>query len=130
LQNLIVQICWKNISVNLPFLGISVVDGLGLVLGGADTATKQIFIFNNQKNQIVIIKWYKIETTYKIQIEFIIFHQLFIIIYIFPFIKLKLFLYKKLIILFISLFIYYLLFYYSYWKNIVYVFSLLLSLFL
>lgn len=29
-----------------PFLAISVVDGLGLVLGGADTATKQISLFN------------------------------------------------------------------------------------
>lgn len=38
----------KFVSNILPFLGISVVDGLGLVLGGADTATKQFSTFKNR----------------------------------------------------------------------------------
>lgn len=34
----------------LPFLAISVVDGLGLVLGGVDTETKQVSLFNMNSN--------------------------------------------------------------------------------
>lgn len=48
LYTLYMTVARGYVSDILPFLGISVVDGLGLVLGGADTATKQVFIFKNR----------------------------------------------------------------------------------